>query len=81
VVVGKRVFGMAVHSVLGALRPAVVASAGLAAILLPLRYFLATPWAAITLGGVVGIAVYGVLVVILAPDVIRRVRTIALALG
>jgi lipopolysaccharide exporter len=81
VVIGKRVFGMAVHSVLGALRPAVVASAGLAAILLPLRYFLATPWAAITLGGVVGIAVYGVLVVILAPDVIRRVRTIALALG
>src|SRR5262249_45660602 len=38
VVVGKRVFGMAVHSVLGALRPAVVASAGLAAVLLPLRY-------------------------------------------
>jgi hypothetical protein len=81
VVVGKRVFGMAVHSVLGALRPAVVASAGVATILLPLRYFLATPLAAITLGGVVGTAVYVVLVVILAPDLVSRVRTLALAVG
>jgi O-antigen/teichoic acid export membrane protein len=77
VIIAQRLFGLTVGSVLNAIRPAILASAGLAAVLLVLRHVLAAPWAAVATGGIVGAAVYLGLLLLLAPDVVKRLRTIA----
>jgi PST family polysaccharide transporter len=79
VIIAQRLFGLTVRSVLNELRPAVLASAGLVPVLLGLRYVVAAPWATVVTGGVVGSAIYLGLLLLLAPDVVKRFRTIAFA--
>jgi polysaccharide transporter, PST family len=79
IVIAQRLFGLTVRSVLNALRPAILASAGLAAVLLGLREVVADPWAAVISGGVVGAAVYLGLLLLLEPDAVKRLRTLAFA--
>jgi len=77
IVIAQRLFGLTVGLVLNAIRPATLASAGLAAVLLGLRLVVTEPWAALTVGGIVGVAVYFGLLLLLAPDVVKRLRTMA----
>jgi polysaccharide transporter, PST family len=77
IVVAQRLFGLAVGRVLDAIRPAIFASAGLAVVLLGLRHFVAEPWAVLIAGGVVGVAVYFGLLRLVAPDVVKLLRTMA----
>jgi O-antigen/teichoic acid export membrane protein len=77
IIVAQRLFGLTVGSVLSAVRPALLAAAGLAAALLALRHAALSPWVAVATGGIVGGAVYIGLLLLFAPDVVKRLRTIA----
>jgi lipopolysaccharide exporter len=79
IVIAQRMFGLTVGSVLRALQPAILASAGLGAVLLGLRHVVSAPWAAVISGGLVGGAVYIGLLLLFAPEVVKRFRTIASA--
>jgi PST family polysaccharide transporter len=79
IIIAQRMFGLTVGSVLRAVQPAILASAGLAAVLLGLRHVVAAPWAAVLSGGFVGGAVYIGLLLLFAPEVVKRFRTIASA--
>jgi lipopolysaccharide exporter len=77
IVIAQRMFGLTVRSVLRALQPAILTSAGLGAVLLGLRHVVAAPWAAVISGGFIGGVVYIGLLLLLAPEVVKRFRTIA----
>jgi PST family polysaccharide transporter len=79
IIIAQRLFGLTVGSVLTALRPAFFASFGLAVVLLGVHHVIHLPWAAVTTGGVLGAAVYLGLLLLFAPDVLKRLRTIAFA--
>jgi hypothetical protein len=79
IVIAHRMFGLTARSVLRALRPAILASAGLAVVLLGLNHLVTDPWPAVISGGLVGGAVYIGLLLLLAPEVVKRFRTIASA--
>jgi hypothetical protein len=79
IVIAQRMFGLTVRSVLRALRPAILASGGLGAVLLVLRHVVTAPWAALVSGGFIGGAVYIGLLLLFAPEVVKRFRTIASA--
>jgi polysaccharide transporter, PST family len=79
IVIAQHLFGLTVRSVLNQIRPAVLASAGLAAVLLGLRHLISAPWLTIIAGGVVGSAVYLGVLLLLAPDTLKRLRTMAFA--
>ena len=77
IVIAQRMFGLTVGSVLKALRPAILTSAGLTAVLLGLHHVVTDPWPAVISGVLVGGAVYIGLLLLLAPEVVKRFRTIA----
>jgi PST family polysaccharide transporter len=75
--IAQRMFGLTLRSVLAAIRPAVLASAGLAIVLLVVQRTISAPWPAIIAGASGGALVYIGLLILLAPDSVRRLRTMA----
>jgi O-antigen/teichoic acid export membrane protein len=79
IVIAQHLFGLTVRSVLNEIRPPLLASAGLAAVLLGLRHLISAPWPTIIVAGVVGSAMYLGLLLLLAPDTLKRLRRMAFA--
>lgn len=79
VVVARGVFGLTAGAVLRAIAPPLLAAAVLAVALLVVHDLIAEPWPAIIVGGSVGALIYSALLLLLAPDTLRRLRELAFA--
>jgi O-antigen/teichoic acid export membrane protein len=75
IAVAQRMFELRVGAVLRAVRAPVLASAGMAVVLLAVHREISSPWPAIAVGAVVGSVVYGGLLHLLAPELLRRLRS------
>jgi O-antigen/teichoic acid export membrane protein len=76
--IAQRMFQVTARSVLGAISPPVLASAALAIVLLVVHHTISAPWPAIIVGATGGVVVYVSLLILLAPDSVRRLRTMAM---
>jgi O-antigen/teichoic acid export membrane protein len=70
--IAQRMFGLSFGELLRVLRPSLFASAALAGILLLIHSGISGPWPQILIGGAVGVVVYMGLIVLLAPEVLKR---------
>jgi O-antigen/teichoic acid export membrane protein len=75
IAVAQRMFELRVRSVLAAVRAPALASAALAAALIGMHQEISSPWPAIGIGGAVGLVVYAAVLHLLAPDLLRRLRS------
>ena len=79
--VSTRVLGLRLRELWGAFWPAVLASAGMAAVILPIERSITSPWAALGISCVVGGAVYLGLAWLLAAESLRQLWRLARARG
>jgi O-antigen/teichoic acid export membrane protein len=70
--IAQRMFGLSFGELLRVLRPSMFASAALAGILLLIHGGISGSWPQILIGGAVGVVVYMGLIVLLAPEVLKR---------
>jgi PST family polysaccharide transporter len=78
IVIARHMFGVTFVSVLEAISPAVVASAGLAVILLLIQRAISAPWPAILIGAGTGVVVYIGLLAAVAPSALSLLKAIAI---
>jgi PST family polysaccharide transporter len=77
--VTQRLLGLQIGDVLGALRPPVLAAGLLAIPLFAIERAIREPWPAIAAGAATGTVLFVVLLALLTPDTVRRLRTMARA--
>jgi O-antigen/teichoic acid export membrane protein len=76
-VIACRMFAVTLPRLLRAVGPPVLASGGLAILLLGVHHTFSTPWVAIVIGGAAGSVLYLGLLHLLARDILPRLRTMA----
>jgi len=69
--VAMRILSVSARGILMSLWPAVVASAGMGAVMLPVTRALSSPWLTLLAGGAVGLLVYGSLLWLVARETLR----------
>lgn len=72
-----RMFTVSLRQVIRSLVAPLLASAGMAVVLLAVRHAISSPWPAVIVGGVIGAAVYGCLLHVLAPQLLLHLRDLA----
>jgi O-antigen/teichoic acid export membrane protein len=77
IVIGQNMFGLTWRAALGVIRTPLLASVGLATVLLGLRHIISAPWPLTILGAAAGTSVYVGLLLLLEPDALKRLREIA----
>ena len=77
--IAVRMFTLRVRDVGRSLVAPLVASLGLAIALLAVRQAISSPWPTVIVGGVLGLVVYGTLLHVLAPHLLRHLRDLAFA--
>ncbi len=75
IAIAQRMFELRLRSVLAAIRAPALASAGLAAALIAVHREISAPWPSIGVGGAVGLVVYAGLLHLMAPDLLRQLRS------
>jgi O-antigen/teichoic acid export membrane protein len=75
--IAQRMMSLTTRSIAGALAPPLLASCGLALALFGVHEAISQPWPAIVVGGAVGVLVYGILLHLLSPDMLPRLRAMA----
>jgi O-antigen/teichoic acid export membrane protein len=80
-VIARRMFELSLRSLLGAFAPPLLASAGLAGVLVVILLLISAPWPTIIAGAAAGGLVYLALLHVLAPDLLPGIRQLAFARG
>ena len=78
IIIARQLFRLALYSMFQAIRPALLSAAGLATAVVVVERSISSPWPAILIGGGVGATVYMALVILMAPDSLRALKSMAL---
>lgn len=78
IIIARQLFRLAFCHMFQAVRPALLGAAGLAITLAVVERTISSPWPAILIGGGVGAAVYIGLIILMAPDSFKALKSMAL---